>query len=287
MPLFTIFTPTYNRAYTLPQLYKSLINQTLKDFVWLIIDDGSTDDTEQIIKSFIEEKKISITYIKQQNQGKHIAINNSLDIITTEYFITVDSDDYLLKNAVQICTQLAEENIQKEKFAGFTFFRSDKTNKTIINSNNKTSFIYNYLIIDLIGENTFVLKTNIAKKYKFPVYVGEKFCQESYMLVQIMNFYNILYTDYILAIGEYLEDGLSQNIYKRLLANPKYSLATLKIKYESNIFNKEEKKTFAINYWDIVLKTKVVNPIIQIFNFPLMGTLIYLTYRIKSYISPN
>lgn len=283
MPLFTIFTPTYNRAYILPQLYTSLINQTDKNFVWLIIDDGSTDNTEELINSYIIEDKIPITYIKQQNQGKHIAINNSLDVITTEYFIIVDSDDYLLENAIKVCNQLAEENLKTYNFAGFTFFNCTEEISVILNLYGKNkSNNYNEITIDLKSEKTFVLKTSIAKKYKFPVYENEKFCQEAYMLVQIMDNHNILYTDFILAKGEYLEDGLSQNIYKRMLNNPKYSLATLKVKYFSTIFSEDQKKSFAINYWDITLKTKTINPFIQLFNFPIKGTISYLKYRLFS-----
>lgn len=283
MPLFTIFTPTYNRAYILPQLYTSLINQTDKNFVWLIIDDGSTDETEQLINSYINENKLSITYIKQKNQGKHIAINNSLDVITTEYFIIVDSDDYLLENAIEVCNQLTEENIQTNKFAGFTFFNcTEKIPRELNVYGNKKSYYYNEITIELQGEKSFVLKTNVAKKYKFPVYENEKFCQEAYMLVQIMDNHNILYTDFILAKGEYLEDGLSQNIYKRMLNNPKYSLATLKVKYLSTIFSEDQKKSFAINYWDITLKTKTINPFIQLFNFHIKGTISYLKYRLFS-----
>lgn len=281
--IFTVFTPTYNRAYTLPQLYKSLIRQTNHDFEWLVIDDGSTDDTEELINSYIKEDKISITYIKQKNQGKHIAINNSLDIITTEYFITVDSDDYLLENAIEICFQLSKK-CNPSNIAGFSFINYTEALSSQLNKFGfLRTFNYKDVKLNVKGEKSFALKTNIAKKYKFPVFEDENFCQEAYILVQIMENHQILYTDYILAIGEYLEDGLSQNIYKRMLNNPKYSLATLKIKYLSTVFSKNEKKSFAINFWDITLKTKAANPLIQIFNFPIKGTWDYLKYKFFNY----
>lgn len=279
---FTIFTPTYNRAYTLPELYKSLIRQTNHDFEWLVIDDGSTDNTEELINSYINENKISIKYIKQKNQGKHIAINTSLDIITNEYIITVDSDDYLLDNAIEVCSQLSKKCIDN-KIAGFTFINCiEEIPNDILKYGNQLTFDYKKIHLNIKGEKSVVLKTNILKNYKFPIFKDEKFCQESYILTQIIDNHKILYTDYILAKGEYLEDGLSQNIYKRMLANPQYSLATLKVKYKSNnIFNQEEKKHFAINFWDITLKSKVVHPIKQLFNFPLLGTMFYLKYLIK------
>ena len=85
-PILTIFTPTYNRAYILPKLYESLIKQTNKNFIWLIVDDGSDDNTEDIIKKWKEENYIDIEYIKQHNQGKHIAHNTGVDNCKTELF---------------------------------------------------------------------------------------------------------------------------------------------------------------------------------------------------------
>ena len=104
--LITIFTPTYNRAYTLPKLYESLKIQTNQNFDWVIVDDGSTDDTEVLIKSFIDEGIIKITYIKQKNQGKHIAINTGVTLAKGDFFIVIDSDDYLLENCIETCYAL-------------------------------------------------------------------------------------------------------------------------------------------------------------------------------------
>lgn len=284
MHLFTVFTPTYNRAYILPQLYNSLLQQTNQDFEWLIIDDGSTDETEELIQSYITEGKIKISYVRQENQGKHIAINNSMDIIQSEYFITVDSDDYLLPNAIEVCYDLVKNYSEIDNLGGFSFLNYLGRNDLNFNNYGKIkSFNYHELKFDIKAEKTLVLKTKIARKFKFPVYKNEKFCQESYMLIQIMDRYPILYTDYILARGEYLEDGLSQNLYKRLLENPRYTLETLKLKYKSKQFNAEQKKHFAINFWDITLKTKAVNPFFQLFNFPIIGTLSFLQFKILNF----
>ena len=76
----TVFTPTYNRAYTLERLYKSLLNQTSYDFEWLIVDDGSTDNTSELIKSFQNNHFFDVRYYKQENSGKHVAINNGVDL---------------------------------------------------------------------------------------------------------------------------------------------------------------------------------------------------------------
>lgn len=100
--MITIFTPTYNRAYTLPKLFESLQAQTSNNFEWLIVDDGSSDDTRELVEHFITKADFKITYIYQENQGKHVAINTALDKASNLYFFTVDSDDYLINNALEL-----------------------------------------------------------------------------------------------------------------------------------------------------------------------------------------
>ena len=92
----TVFTPTYNRAYILPKLYDSLCQQTVKSFEWLIVDDGSVDNTQELVEKWIEEKKIEIRYFKQANGGKQRAHNLGVEKSKEEIFVCVDSDDYVL-----------------------------------------------------------------------------------------------------------------------------------------------------------------------------------------------
>ena len=99
--IITVFTPTYNRAYLIGELYESLCNQSCKDFEWLVVDDGSTDDTEVLINSFIAENKINIYYAKQPNGGKHRAINRGVRLAKGELFFIVDSDDQLPCESIQ------------------------------------------------------------------------------------------------------------------------------------------------------------------------------------------
>ena len=97
----TVLTPTYNRAHTLGRLYKSLVNQTVKEFEWLIIDDGSTDNTKQTVETFKNDNKISIKYVEQENGGKHRALNNGVKLVDNELVFFVDSDDWLEKDAIE------------------------------------------------------------------------------------------------------------------------------------------------------------------------------------------
>ena len=98
--MVTIFTPTYNRAYIIGKLYGSLLEQTDRNFEWLIVDDGSTDNTRELIGSFIREDRISIRYFRQENGGKHRAINRGVREAAGELFFIVDSDDQLTPEAV-------------------------------------------------------------------------------------------------------------------------------------------------------------------------------------------
>jgi len=254
MPI-TVFTPTYNRAYILPKLYQSLCAQTKKEFVWLVIDDGSTDNTKELIEEFKKVAPFEIKYIYQENQGKHIAINRALEEIKTDFFITLDSDDYFTPDAIESCKSLAAKIAADRQNAGFTFIRAAENQSFNMNDYGhlrwNKSENYNWKIT---GEMMFVLRTNIAKKYLFPVFKNERFCQESVMLNQILHRYEIVFTDHILAFGDYLEDGLSQNLYHRLLSNPKYAMLAVKTKLQV-VKSKEEKQQLAKNYWDIALKT--------------------------------
>ena len=114
MPRLTVFTPTYNRAYSLPRCYKSLKKQTCKDFIWLIIDDGSSDNTKELVDLWIKENFISIKYIYQENQGMHGAHNTAYENIDTELNVCIDSDDYMPNDAVEKILKFWDKNKSPE-----------------------------------------------------------------------------------------------------------------------------------------------------------------------------
>lgn len=120
---FTLFTPSYNRAKTLPRLFECLRAQTFTDFEWIIIDDGSCDDTGEVVSCFIDEKPcFKITYKYQTNSGKHIATNEAARIAKGEFFITIDSDDMIKKDALEILLR-EWDNIpssEKERYKGIS-----------------------------------------------------------------------------------------------------------------------------------------------------------------------
>lgn len=223
----TIFTPTYNRAELLKNLYNSLVSQTNKNFVWLVVDDGSTDNTEQVIQIFQKENQIKIKYIKKENGGKFSAMDLAHSICETEFIACVDSDDYLLSQAVDNIY----EDIEKcggSQVVGIVQRRFTHDLKPFNESwLNQDAEIYFYELKDVFGytSDTFLIfKTEVIKKFKFPQIIGEKFRTESILYNQFLFDYKILASNKMSYIGEYLEDGYTQGANKLLYKNPLSSL---------------------------------------------------------------
>ena len=128
MKTITVVTPTYNRANKLKKAFDSLKKQTIKDFEWLIIDDGSIDDTENIIENFKKESNFDIFYYKQVNQGKHIALNRAFKEAKTDLLMILDSDDCLTETAVEEVLEIHKKYRDNEKIAAYVFQRG-KLNK--------------------------------------------------------------------------------------------------------------------------------------------------------------
>lgn len=254
----TIFTPTYNRAYILPKLYNSLKNQANKNFVWLIVDDGSSDETKTLVQSFKNEKHIEIQYVFQENKGKHFALNNGLRNTKTEFFCVIDSDDYLAENSIEEIEVLSKKIESDNQIAGFTFIRfSEKTDFDKEKYGKKEWIVSGRAEYDweFSGEMIYCYKTKIHQQFYFPEFEGEKFCSESLIYRRIERKYTILFTDKVLAFGDYLEDGLMSNYYQLLLKNPKSSLLNIKERFQDKL-SSEEKLNQAKTYWDIASKTK-------------------------------
>ena len=250
--MITVFTPTYNRAYLLERLYQSLCNQTFKDFEWLIVDDGSTDKTEAIVKAFIKENRIPINYIKQENGGKHRAINRGAKEAKGELFFIVDSDDKLPQNSLSdVWTNyLTIQN--NNHYAGVCGFDSDE-NGNIIGG----GMSYEYLDCTfrelrdkyhILGDMADVYRTSIFKEFPFPEIPGENFCAESILWNRMSKKYIVRYINKIIYNAQYLPDGLSHNNTKARMLSP-ISTCTL---YSEQLSLKTPtllKIKTAINYW--------------------------------------
>lgn len=223
--LLTIFTPTYNRAHLLPDLYASLLKNKYIAFEWIIVDDGSIDSTEELINGYIKEEKLNIKYFKNINSGKHIAINKGVDLANGELFFIVDSDDVLPEGSLEIILKNYEIIKENDKIAGLVGRRGDKQGNVIGDDKKYSKLICSALDFRfkkrIKGDMAEVFKTNILKKYPFPKFEGEKFCTEALIWNRIAQNYDMLWLNQITYTGEYLADGLSANVFKIRKNSPK------------------------------------------------------------------
>lgn len=211
MTKLTIFTPTYNRAHTLPRLFDSLVNQTNYEFEWLIVDDGSTDDTEEIVKTFITEK-FPIRYIKQKNGGKHIATNIGLKCAYGELFTCLDSDDWFYPEAVAFfIDQFAENNEMNALISLDTFENEEIVGEKLpkIDNVNWVDLRYKYQIK---GDKCYVFKTKIVKNMTFPQYGESIHMPPSYQLFDYSRYYNFHLSNEKTKFVEYQNDGISSKV---------------------------------------------------------------------------
>jgi glycosyltransferase involved in cell wall biosynthesis len=221
----TVFTPTFNRAYCLDQLYQSLVRQTSGDFLWLVIDDGSTDNTRELVQQWQNAQQITIRYIYKENQGMHSAHNVAYDEIDTELNMCIDSDDFVPDDAVAKIIAFWQNN-KKPDWAGLLGLDAFKDGKIV--GTPFPSFLTECKYSELkskynvVGDKKFVYATEIIKKYPpYPIFDGEKFVPLGYKYMLIDQDYNLGVMHDVLCIVEYMPDGSSKNIFKSYRRNPK------------------------------------------------------------------
>ncbi len=216
MHFITIFTPTYNRRQLIDNLYQSLLAQSEKNFEWLVVDDGSSDDTENYFLELLSKPQpFPIRHIKQENGGKHRAINRGVQNANGELFFIVDSDDTLLSNAIEKINQWVTTLDASHKWCGIAGLRGYTDNKTIgqhpsinyIDAKNTERRKYN-----LLGDKAEIYFTNVLKKYPFPEIPGENFISEEIVWNAIArDDYYIRWFNEIIYICSYLEGGLTKD----------------------------------------------------------------------------
>lgn len=221
--MISIFTPTYNRENLLNRLYQSLLSQTDKNFEWIIVDDGSKDNTKTLVENWISENKITIKYLYQKNSGKHVAFNNGIDLASGQLYFCVDSDDFLPANAVEDIRKLYHHPLY-DTTIGILALKSTTDGKLL--SNNLPSNINLSTTYDLslkhkcFGEKTLIYKTDLLKKHRFPVIPNEKFIGECVLYDALDQFGLMLLFDKVITLCEYQEGGLSNSFFKNMLKNP-------------------------------------------------------------------
>lgn len=220
----TIFTPTYNRSKLLERIFISLKEQKCKEFEWLIIDDGSNDDTEEVVQDFIKDCAINIRYIKKENGGKHTAHNMAVENAIGDFFLCLDSDDILAQSAVNRILESVSKLQAND--CGFIAYKKDHYGKLLgapIPEHPERHYgLYGYQKnYGINGEYAMILRTDILRKYLFPIIVGEKFMGECVLYDRLeLDGFTFCPLQEIVEICEYQQEGLSQNYYKLLCENP-------------------------------------------------------------------
>ena len=237
MRTMTIFTPTYNRAYIIGSLYESLLRQTSRDFCWMIVDDGSTDNTREVVQSFIDEGRLEITYIRQENGGKQRAHNTGVAACETELFFCVDSDDTLVPTAVEDVLSLWERRRDDPGIAGIIAMRGrseGRPMKTWFPRGLETTTMWDlYYKYHHKGDTALVYRTDILRAYPYVVEPGEKFIGETYVYHRIDQRYRLAVLPKIIWICEYLPDGYTKHDKQITRENP-VSYMMIKLVYIDN-----------------------------------------------------
>lgn len=226
MKTITVFTPTYNRAYCLHQLYESLCTQSSQDFEWLVVDDGSTDNTKELVESWRKENLIPIRYKYKKNGGMHTGHNVALKLIETELNICIDSDDYLAPTAIEMIVAFWNKN-KSSKVAGILALNAHEDG-TLVSNKKFPDGIASGKYVELknkygiVRDVKFIYDTAIIKKYDdYPTFENENFTPLGYKYAIIDQEYDMLFLNEVVCIVEYMEDGSTRNIFRQYYRNPK------------------------------------------------------------------
>ena len=222
----SILTATYNRANYLPKLYES-IKENLKYNItpeWIIVDDGSTDDTKNVVQGFIEENKIIIKYMYQNNSGKMSAVNEAVKMATGDLIVDCDSDDYFVNNSFEIIEKYSEKLLNNENLYGLVFLKSEEnekiSGKEFAQKEHITTMFDLYFKEDISGEKIIVYNSKIRKLYSHQLENNEKFITEARMYHKMDEKYKLLAINEVIEQGSYIEDGYTKNINKTFKESP-------------------------------------------------------------------
>lgn len=258
--LITVFTPTFNRGIYLNRVFESLLIQDFKLFEWIIIDDGSNDETELIVNKIVNICEFEIKYIKQNNSGKHVAINKAVDLARGELFLILDSDDRCKLGALSFFhNEWKKISYKANEIAGITVLTEFENGKIV-----GSSFPFERMIdflpkfyskYKVKGDKWDIHQTIVMKKYRFPETLNEKFCPEGLVWNRISKEYKTLFINKSMKIVEYLPDGLSSNILNARINSPINTLTYYEELVKNSLYIKAYFRA-VINYFRFAFHSK-------------------------------
>jgi glycosyltransferase involved in cell wall biosynthesis len=223
-PFFSILTPTFNRAQLLTRLYQSLLHSECLDFEWIVIDDGSTDDTERAVQDFISSGNMNIRYFKKLNGGKHTALNIGFLASQGELILILDSDDTIPPSSLNFAQRHWERIKVDKSCAGIIGLCSDMNTQEIIGDafscdGNYSTITKNNFYFNLKGDKCDFIRTAYIKNLKFPVIEGQKFIPESIVTYELDRNYRYYCVNQSLKLVEYQTEGITNNFLTLTLKN--------------------------------------------------------------------
>lgn len=288
----TIFTPAYNRAHTIGRTYESLCRQTSKDFCWLVVDDGSTDNTRELVQKWIADGIISIRYIYQENQGMHGAHNTAIRNTDTELVTWVDSDDWMVDDAVETIIRFWREN-GSDKYAGFAGLDQDANGRIIgakFPDEMRETTYYGYHDGGGYGDKKIVYRTEVLKSCPdYPLFEGERYLGLSYKFMLIDRQYPLLVINKPLVVVDYQDAGSSNMMWKQYWNNPKgfaffrktEMLATKSIKRRFMICIHYVSSSLMARNWNFIAESPC--KFLTILSVPFgIALSLYIRYRVMS-----
>lgn len=254
-PFITILTPTYNRASLLPRLFDSLLRQTNKDFEWIVVDDGSTDDTREVVANLKEKcgGAFPMGYVYKANGGKHMAINIGAERARGELLFIADSDDLLTDDALETVANSWHDISDDKSFAGIAGLDIAMDTREVIGSGlpqehidcNAIDIRYRHHVT---GDMKEVFRTEVLREFPFPEFAGERFCPEQLVWFRMARRYRLRYINKPIYIADYQPDGITAGITRARMRNPSASMLTYAELIECPVPFLVKVKA-AINFW--------------------------------------
>ena len=258
-----MFTPAYNRAYCLARVYESLLKQTNQNFIWLIVDDGSTDNTKELVAGWVNEQKLVIKYIYKANGGMHTAHNTAYKNIETELNVCIDSDDFMPISAIQNMFENWQKVKNDEAIAGLVGL-DETIDGNLIGTKFKNEFIPTTLIDFYYtqggaGDKKLVLRNKLTKAYpSYPEYPEERLVPLDTLYVLICRDYKLMPVNQIWCTVDYQQDGSSATIINQYFKSPKgFRYAReISMKY-SNVFKLKLRNAIHYNISSFIIGDKL------------------------------